>query len=172
MATGVQEQSASPSPTTDGNTWLWMRSAIGVTGAIVIASTLVAIGLPLVRNWIDLEQDDSIDRALEQASSVGESGVYDVVLERWLAAEASETEDLLQPQSEKGPTVTIGAVEMPDVVGTDLMVLRAGDTFIASYPANSFSRQHCVYLRLYPHSYTVDTLQGECNADYHFVQVP
>ena len=145
-----------------------MRSAIGATGAIVVASTLVAIGLPLIRNWIDLNQDEKIDQALDQASNVGESGVYDVVLERWLAAEASAEEDLVQQGVQGEATVEIGAVEMSDVVGTDLMVMRTGDTFIVSYPADSFSRQHCVYLRVYPHSYTVDALQGACNAGLYF----
>ena len=148
-----------------------MRPAIGATGAIVIASTLVAIGLPLIRNWIDLSETENIDQALDQASDVGESGVYDLVLERWLAAEAS-AEAELQRGGHLESQVDIGAVEMSDVVGTDLMVMRSGDTFIASYPADSFSRQHCVYLRLYPHSYTVDALQGECNAARYFPEVP
>ncbi len=149
-----------------------MRSAIGATGAIVIASTLVAIALPLIRNWIDLNQEENIDQALEQASGVGESGVYDLVLERWLAAEASAEAEQLQRGGHVESQVEIGAVEMSDVVRTDLMVMRTGDTFIASYPASSFGRQHCVYLRIYPHSYTVDALQGECNAAWYFPRVP
>ena len=128
----------------------------------------ICISHVIVRNWIDLNQDEKIDQALDQASNVGESGVYDVVLGRWLAAEASAEEDLVQQGLEGEGTVEIGAVEMSDVVGTDLMVMRTGGTFIVSYPADSFSRQHCVYLRVYPHSYTVDAFQGACNAGLYF----